>query len=93
MGDGVKGFADVQADSIHGLPHIQQAGHLIIKGDQIDQEGPALPKITLAVHSYLCLCSLYLHKAYKVLNSNLLNLSDHLCSIRLILIHPVHQNV
>ncbi|KAJ7397804.1 hypothetical protein BTVI_131719 [Pitangus sulphuratus] len=34
MGDGVKGFAEVQIDHIRSLPLIYQVGHLIIKGDQ-----------------------------------------------------------
>lgn len=48
VGDDVKGFAEVQADNIHSLPLIHQAGHLIIRGDQVGQAGPALPKPMLA---------------------------------------------
>lgn len=49
MGDDEKALLKSKVDNVHGLPHIHQAGHLVIKGDQIDQEGPALPKITLFI--------------------------------------------
>ncbi|KAJ7427695.1 hypothetical protein WISP_04707 [Willisornis vidua] len=48
VGDSVKGLAEVQIDHIHNLTLIHQAGHLIIKGYQVGQTGPALPKSMLA---------------------------------------------
>ncbi|RMC01052.1 hypothetical protein DUI87_22316 [Hirundo rustica rustica] len=35
VGHSVKGLAEVQIDNIHSLPCIHQAGHLVIKGDQV----------------------------------------------------------
>ncbi|KAJ7405732.1 hypothetical protein WISP_138315 [Willisornis vidua] len=49
VGDSVKGCAKVRTDHIHCLSLMHQAGHLIIKGDQVGQTGPALPKSMLAV--------------------------------------------
>ncbi|TRZ22685.1 hypothetical protein HGM15179_004393 [Zosterops borbonicus] len=49
VGDSVKGLAEVQIDNIHSPSCIHQAGHLVIKGDQVDQAGQALPKSMLAV--------------------------------------------
>lgn len=49
--DGVKGFAEVQADKIHSLSWIPQADHLVIKGDQAGQAGSAHPKPMLLVSS------------------------------------------
>ncbi|KAJ7405122.1 hypothetical protein WISP_141802 [Willisornis vidua] len=48
MGDSAKGFAEVQIDHIHSLPLIHQAGHPVIKGEQIGETGPATPKFMLA---------------------------------------------
>ncbi|KAJ7403659.1 hypothetical protein WISP_149712 [Willisornis vidua] len=47
VGDSVKGFAEVQIDHIHSLPLIHLVGHLIVKGDQVGQTEPALPKSVL----------------------------------------------
>ncbi|RMC18375.1 hypothetical protein DUI87_04261 [Hirundo rustica rustica] len=37
VGDSVKSLAEVQIDNTHSLPCIHQAGHLVIKGDQVGQ--------------------------------------------------------
>lgn len=48
MGDSIKGFAEVQVENIHSLFLTHQASHLLIKGDQVSQAGPAFPKPVLA---------------------------------------------
>ncbi|RMC05423.1 hypothetical protein DUI87_18615 [Hirundo rustica rustica] len=48
VGDTVKGLAEVQIDNIHSPSCICQAGHLVIKGDQVGQTRPTSPKPMLA---------------------------------------------
>ncbi|RMC20150.1 hypothetical protein DUI87_00996 [Hirundo rustica rustica] len=43
VGDSVKGLAEIQIDNIHSPSCIHQAGHLVIKGDQVDQTWPTSP--------------------------------------------------
>lgn len=44
IGDSIKGFTEDQVDNIH----IHWEGHLVIKGNQVGQAGPAPPKPLLA---------------------------------------------
>lgn len=48
VGDGAKGFVEVQVDTSRASPLIHWAGHLVIKGDQVCQAGPAFPKALLS---------------------------------------------
>ena len=63
MGSTTKGLAEVQVGNIHSLSLFHQAGHQVMKGDQVGQAGPAFPKPILAgadalvVLSMVCDCT------------------------------------
>ncbi|RMC12018.1 hypothetical protein DUI87_11151 [Hirundo rustica rustica] len=55
VGDSAKGLAEVQVDNIHSPSCIHQAGHLVIKGDQVGQTQLTPPRPVLAVSDTLAI--------------------------------------
>lgn len=53
LGDCIEGFAKVKVSSIHCLPHIHRASHLIKQGRQVGQAQFILDKSNVAVPSHL----------------------------------------
>jgi len=59
VGDGIKGFTQVQVDYIHSLSLIHQVGHLGIEGDEVAQAaGPAFCEPMLSHMSYVIALSM-----------------------------------